>query len=69
MGSEPLKYSLPIPPYIAYCIATHRSGWLAKYNPMYSRLVFNPGIYLPDYEEEPQEEFYGEEYYDDSCAN
>ena len=36
---------------------------------MYSRLVFNPGIYLPDYEEEPQEEFYGEEYYDDGSAN
>jgi hypothetical protein len=36
---------------------------------MYSRLVFNPGIYLPDYEEEAPEEFYDEEYYDDGSAN
>ena len=30
---------------------------------------FNPGIYLPDYEEEPQEDYYGEEYYNDGPAN
>ena len=36
---------------------------------MYSLLVFNPGIYLLDYEEEPQEEFYGEEYFDDDSSN
>ena len=30
---------------------------------------FAPGICIPDYEEQPQEEYYEEEYYADEPAN
>ena len=34
-----------------------------------SHIGFVPGIVLPDYEEQPQEEYYEEEYYTDDPAN
>ena len=36
---------------------------------MYSLLVFNPSINLPDYKEEHQADYYEEEYFDDGSAN
>ena len=34
-----------------------------------THIGFAPGIYLPDYEESPPEDYYEEEYYDDGPAN
>ena len=34
-----------------------------------THIGFAPGIYLPDYEESPPEDYYEEEYYNDDPAN
>ena len=67
MGSEPLIIAYPFHLYKHIALYTHHSGCLAEYIQMYS-LWFCPGIYLPDFEKQSQEELYMEEYVG-ACAN
>ena len=41
--------------------------WLSTFKR--THFGFAPGICIPDYEEQPQEEYYEEEYYADEPAN
>ena len=67
MGSEPLCTAYPFHRY------KHTAFLSAIQDVLQSTFKcthfgFAPGIYLPDFEEQPQEEFYKEEYVG-ACAN
>ena len=68
MGSEPLCIAYPFHQYkhTAFYISFIQGVLQSTFK--FTHIGFVPGIYLPDLEEQPQEEFYEEEYADD-CAN